>query len=109
MTESNSNPYDVQWSASLDKMPPGPPVLRVTGVAQMPTPGYFITLQEDENQGSDPKVFILQMFVEEPPPDLIVPQMITEETVTFEKETDTDYSGVSIMPEGFYIEVEVVS
>jgi hypothetical protein len=109
MTEQNSNPYDGKWFATLDKMPPGPPVLRVKGTLQMPTPGYELTLKEADSQGTDPNILTLDLIVEPPDPELIVPQVITEETVAFEKDTDREYSDVHIAPDGPKVPVEIVS
>jgi hypothetical protein len=105
--EEISAPYDGIWEAILDTMPPTPHSLRVKGVLQMPTPAYTLTLKEHEPQGTNPDILLLDLIVTPPDPDIIVPQVITEET--FERETENMYSSVTILPDGPYIKVEIVS
>lgn len=109
MSEENSNPYDGQWAAWLDTMPGSPWTLHVKGVLQMPTPGYELKLCEHEPQGINPAILLLDLIVTPPDPDLIVPQVITEEEARFKKDTETKYESVTILPDGPDIKVEIVS
>lgn len=109
MSEKNSNSYDGVWAAWLNTMPGSPWKLHVKGVLQMPNPAYTLRLKEHVPQGPNPDILLLDLIVEPPGPDLIVPQIITEEEVRFEKRTDVEYKGVTILPDGPDIPVDIVS
>jgi hypothetical protein len=105
-----SNPYDGVWAAWLNTMPgTGPWKLHVKGTLQMPTPGFTLTLKESSPQGIDADVLLLDLIVTPPGSDMIVPQMITEEEVRFEKPTEIEYKRVTILPDGPDIAVDIVS
>ncbi len=104
----DGNPYDGKWEAWLDTQPVGPKTLYVIGVLQMPTPGYTLTLTEHDPQGINPAILLLDLTIT--PPSEGVPDVITEETVKFNKEADVVYTQVSILPDGpSDIPVKIVS
>jgi hypothetical protein len=105
-----SNPYDGVWAAWLNTMPGTSPwKLHVKGTLQMPTPGFTLTLKESSPQGIDANVLLLDLIVTPPDPDIIVPQVITEEEARFEKPTGIQYKTITILPDGPDIVVEIVS
>lgn len=94
------------WNAVHDFMPPGPARLRVTGTVETPTPGYTVTLCKASPQGINPKILLLTL--ERRPPTGIVAQVITVVPVEYGEETDVKYTQVTILPDGFTIDVENV-
>lgn len=54
-----------EWSAWLDRMPPGPATLHVQGEVVAPTPGYVAKLAPKEPQGINPNDLILALTLEE--------------------------------------------
>lgn len=55
-----------QWGAIHNWQPPHPGALVVTGVCNMPTPGYRITLKRKIPQGFNPKILMLEKVVTPP-------------------------------------------
>ena len=101
-----SKNYDGVWAAWLNMMPPGPGRLHVKGTLQMPTPGYELKLVE---ASSNSDTLVLTLIVTPPDPAVIVPQVVTEEEVRFEKQNSPEYKTVAIQPDGPDIPVEIVS
>ena len=104
-TNQNSETQD-KWEAIHDLMPPTPARLRVNGVLQMPTPGYQLTLKRAVPQGFNPQILMLELETQKPTGNQL--QVITPTEVSFEEETDFDYSHVTILPVGTTIEVQKV-
>jgi hypothetical protein len=107
------NPVTVDttdWYAYLDKMPPGPPSLHVSGVVYLPTPGYDAVLVPASPQGINPKELILDLVVT-PRPGLW-PQVITAASVRHDDRTPgIAYEGILIREpdgDGVHIDVEDV-
>lgn len=95
-----------QWRAVHDFMPPGPAVLRVSGVCTFPTPGYKVTLTPSVPQGINPEILMLEKTVQSP--SGIEPQIVTKVDVRFEYQSDFRYTKVDIHPDGVQIRVENV-
>jgi hypothetical protein len=94
------------WQAVEDSMPPGPSRLRVTGKCLFPTHGYKVTLKEAVPQGINPRILLLRKTVTPPTgPVILTPQTIE---VTFNKKTLTQYTNVTILPDGGTIKVKHV-
>jgi hypothetical protein len=92
------------WQAVENSMPPGPSLLRVTGKCLFPTHGYKVTLKETVPQGINPRILLLTKTVTPPTgPVILTPQTIE---VTFTKKTLTQYTNVTILPDGGTIKVK---
>lgn len=109
----SKNPVTVDtsdWYAWLNKMPPGRPSLHVTGIVQLPTPGYDAMLVEAQPQGTNPTELILDLKVTPRPG--IWPQVVTPVSVRYdESPAGTMYQGVLVRePDGdaMHIEVDIV-
>lgn len=94
-----------ELSAVHDSMPPRPPRLRVTLELECPQAGYQLHLFPKQPPGINPKDLLLELV--QTPPDF-GPDVVTEETVQWEIETDVEYDTVSI-DGGPSAEVEQVS
>jgi hypothetical protein len=95
------------WQAVQNSEPPLPSRLRVTGRCTFPTPGYKVTLKESVPQGINPRILLLTKTVT--PPKGPVPQVLQTILVGFEKKNvKTEYTHVTILPEGKTIKVKHV-
>jgi hypothetical protein len=96
------------WQAVQNSQPPLPSRLRVTGRCTFPTPGYKVTLKESVPQGINPRILLLTKTVT--PPKGPVPQVLQTILVGFEKKNvKTEYTHVTILPEGKTIKVQHVA
>lgn len=95
------------WKAIHDFMPPGPPVLRVTGKCVFPTPGYKVRLVKAVPQGFNPRILLLRKVVT--PPTGMVLQVLSTVQVRYELKTSTRYTHVSIITDGVTIKVQTVT
>ena len=94
------------WKAVLNRMPPGPSILRVTGKCIFPKHGFKVTLKEAVPQGINPAILLLRKTVKAPTGIVIpTPQVVN---VTFTKKTNTKYQKVTILPDGVTINVQIV-
>ncbi|MFI5841677.1 hypothetical protein ACIA8K_18405 [Catenuloplanes sp. NPDC051500] len=100
-------PIEAEWTAFVNRQPPGPFTLRVAGRLQMPTPGYTVTLTRTSPQGFNPRDLLLDLEVV--PPAGIVAQVVTEVEVTYKERTEAGFDTVTILPGGPSIKVEEVS
>jgi hypothetical protein len=90
-TQPTKNPVTVDtsdWYAWVNKMPPGPASFHVTGVVNLPNPGYKAELKVASPQGINPAELILDLAVTKLPG--IWPQVITPVSVRYDQ---TAYSG----------------
>lgn len=94
------------WNAIHDHQPPGPSVLRVSGVCRFPTPGYSVELRRHEPQGINPSDLLLDRIVQAPAGP--VAEVVTDVEVSYAEETELDYQTVTILPGGPSIKVEDV-
>jgi hypothetical protein len=104
------NPVTVDtsdWYAWLNQMPPGPASFHVTGVVQLPTPGFDATLVRAEPQGINPTELILDLKVTPRPG--IWPQVVTPVSVRYDQRpAGAMYQGVLVRePDGDAAHVEV--
>ena len=102
-----------EWLAIEDRMPPGPPKLRVGGVLTAGSPNYKATLTKASPQGINPKILLLDLNVTKPggfQPGIVVPLPVRYE----EKVKEGQYTQVQIKADGELltedelIDVEVV-
>jgi hypothetical protein len=95
------------WYAWLNKMPPGPASFHVTGVVQLPTPGYEARLVPASPQGINPKELILDLKVTPLPG--IWPQVFTPVSVRYDQSpAGVDYTGVLVRePDGDAVHLDV--
>jgi hypothetical protein len=97
MTEAELKPGE--WKAIEDRMPPGPPKLRVFGVLEAPTPGYKAKLSPASPQGINPRILILILTVTRPTG--VQPQVITPVSVRYEQTVEAgQYTQVHIRADG---------
>jgi hypothetical protein len=94
------------WSAVHDRQPPGPSVLRVSGICRFPTAGYSVQLRRHEPQGINPTDLLLDRIVR--PPEGPVAKGVTDVEVSYSEETDLDYQTVTLVPGGPSIPVQDV-
>ena len=85
----------LDWYAWLNRMPPGPASLHVTGIAIMPTPGYDVSLVEATPQGINPKDLILDLVISKKPGRW--PQHVAQIPVRFDRSpAQVDYESVLV-------------
>lgn len=82
------------WSAWLNKMPPGPARLFVEGVVVVGNPGIEATLVRKSPQGFNPKILLLEVLTRQLPG--IWPQVLTPKPVRFDEEASIDYTDVEV-------------
>jgi hypothetical protein len=94
------------WNATLNKMPPDPPRLRVEGTCTCPTTGFGISLLRAEPQGINPDVLLLDLKI-------VPPQMshdtITDYPLTYSEEARRNYTHVTIRECNLTIPVKIVT
>jgi hypothetical protein len=93
-----------EWHAVHNWQPPHPGALAVSGVCQMPTPGYTIVLKRKTPQGANPSILLLTKTVT--PPKGFVPQIVTPTPVLYREVTQTKYKQVTISPDNATIDVK---
>jgi hypothetical protein len=95
------------WAAVEDRMPPGPPTLRVTGQCKFPTHGFKVTLKKAVPQGINPKILLLNKVVT--PPSGIVIQTPEVVQVSYKQKVKAgQYTNVTILPDGKTLKVKIV-
>ncbi|GAB7039544.1 MULTISPECIES: hypothetical protein [Catenuloplanes] len=104
---AGTGPAEGEWTAYVNRQPPGPFTLTVTGRLQMPTPGYKVALTKTDPQGINPRDLLLDLTVT--PPSGPVIQVVTEVEVVYRERTDAGYDTVTIQPDGPTVKVEEVS
>jgi hypothetical protein len=84
------------WTAFHDHMPGKPRTLRVTGTVHAPTGGYEVELRLKQGaQGINPKDLLLELDVTAP--QIGAPEVLTDYTAEYVKETDFEYDTVSVI------------
>jgi hypothetical protein len=89
------------WQAWLDKMPPKPDELHVTGDVMVGNPGVQPTLAMRNPQGLNPAILILDLYLVQQPG--MWPQVMTCASVRFDRVLPpgaTDYTSVEIYSDG---------
>lgn len=84
-TQTPKNPATVDtsdWYAWVNKMPPGPASMHVTGVVQLPTPGFDVSLIPASPQGINPADLILDLVIKAR--DGFWPEVITPASVRYD-------------------------
>jgi hypothetical protein len=88
-----------EWLAIEDRMPPGPPRLRVGGVLQAPTSGYQASLTKAEPQSINRKILLLNLNVTKPTGEVL--KVITPLPVRYEEEVEEgEYTQVTVQGDG---------
>lgn len=95
------------WHAWMNRMPPGPASLHVTGTVCMPTPGYTVELQRAAPQGSNPRDLILDLKVTKN--SGVSPQVETRVEVKYlESDAKVNFDSVLVrLPDDKKIQVKV--
>jgi hypothetical protein len=93
------------WSAFVNRQPPEPPRLIVTGTCEFPTAGFTVELRRHEPQGINPRDLLLDKVVTAPTGP--VAQVVTQVEARFEEETSTGFDTVTILPDGPTIPVTI--
>ena len=89
------------WQAWLDKMPPKPDELHVTGDVMVGNPGVQPTLAMRNPQGLNPAILILDLYLVQQPG--MWPQVMTCASVRIDRVLPpgaTDYTSVEIYSDG---------
>ena len=94
------------WNAFVNRQPPGPAKLIVSGTCEFPTAGFSVELRRTEPQGINPRNLLLDKVVT--PPTGLVAQVVTQVPVRYEEETDAGFDSVTILPDGPTIPVQEV-
>ncbi len=96
-----------KWEAVHNWQPPRPGKLTVTGVCDMPTPGYRIELKRKVPQGINPSILLLEKIVT--PPTGPQPEVVTPTPVrAYEEVTQDKFKEVMILPDNARVEVRDV-
>ena len=94
------------WKAWLNRMPPGPATINVTGECVFPSHGYKVTLKKAIPQGINPFILLLRKTVTPPSrPGAQTPQKVTAE---FHSRASINYTHVTILPDGVTVKVKTV-
>jgi hypothetical protein len=91
------------WAAWIDRQPPGPATLHVTGECEFPSAGFTVELRRHEPQGFNPRDLLLDKIVT--PPSGPVADVITTVEARYREETAAEFDTVTILPDGPSIEV----
>jgi len=94
------------FTAFVDRQPPGPATLHVTGVCRFPTAGFTVELRRRVPQGFNPRDLLLDKVVTAP--SEAAAEVITEVEVRYSEETVDGFDTVSISPDIGSIAVEEV-
>ena len=93
------------WKAVSNRMPPGA-TFYVTGKCTFPRRGYKVRLVKAVPQGINPAILLLRKIVTPPSgPSATIPQTIP---VRYEQKGGTNYTHVTILPDGPTIKVQIV-
>lgn len=97
---THSPRISAEWAAWINRMPPGPASLHVSGTLHMPHPGFEATLVPKSPQGFNPAILMMDLHVEEL--DGMWPQVLTDLPVSYvEDPYDGRYTQVHIFyPDG---------
>jgi hypothetical protein len=94
------------WHAWHTRTPK--PTLHVAGKCRFPTAGFKVELRRQEPQGINPRILLLEKIVRAPSGP--VGQVVTVERVKYsEPATSTQFTHVTILPDGVTIPVEDAS
>ena len=95
------------WYAWLSKMPGALPSFHVSGVVNLPTPGYEARLVKAAPQGINPRELILDLQVTPLPG--IWPQVVTPASVRYDEGSPgVEYTGVLVRePDGDAVHLDV--
>ena len=94
------------WAAWIDRQPPGPPTLHVTGQCEFPSGGFTVELRRHEPQGFNPRDLLLDKIVT--PPSGPATTAITTVEARYREDDPLDFDTVTILPNGPQILVEQV-
>lgn len=94
------------WKAIHDWQPVRPGKLTVTGVCNMPTPGYRIALKRKVPQGINPAILLLEKEVI--PPQGSQLQVITPTPVSYDEVTQEKFQKITILPDNTTFDVQDV-
>jgi hypothetical protein len=86
------------WEAWHDRMPGAEPTLHVTGRCEFRTSGWTVRLERAVPQGINPRDLLLDLVVT--PPTGPVADVVTEEEVRYDEQTDAEFGSVTIRPDG---------
>ncbi|MFL6129967.1 MAG: hypothetical protein ACJ73E_12995 [Mycobacteriales bacterium] len=86
------------WSAVVDRRPPGPPTLIVTGECDFPTAGSTVELHRAAPQGINPRDLLLDKVVT--PPSGPAASVLTAVPVRYTENDPPELDTVTIRPDG---------
>jgi hypothetical protein len=96
-----------EWAAWLDRQPPGPPTLHVTGACEFPSAGYTVELRRREPQGINPRDLLLDKVIHAPTG--VAASVLTTVPVRYCEEASMRYETVTILPDGISLPVTETS
>jgi hypothetical protein len=96
-----------EWAAWLDRQPPGPPTLHVTGACEFPSAGYTVELRRHKPQGINPRELLLENVIHAPTG--VAASVLTTVQVRYREEASIRYETVTILPDGVSLPVTEVS
>lgn len=94
------------WKAVSNRQPPGPATLRVTGKCVFPRLGYKVKLVKAVPQGINPAILLLRKVVKPPAPSS--PAYPVSIPVEYTQKGGTNYTHVTILPDGKTVKVQIV-
>lgn len=94
------------WKAVSNRQPPGPATLRVTGKCVFPRLGYRVKLVKAVPQGINPAILLLRKVVKPPAPSS--PAYPVTIPVEYVQKGGTNYTHVTILPDGKTVKVQIV-
>jgi len=101
--ESTEQGRCFDWSAFVNRQPPGPAKLIVTGTCEFRSGGFTVELRRRVPQGINPRNLLLDKIVT--PPSGPSTDAITQVEVRYEEETTAGFDSVTILPDGPTIQV----
>jgi len=95
------------WKVWRDHLPPAKPQVHVIGRCVFPTTGFKVKLVKAVPQGINPAILLLRKVVT-PPAGIALP-IKTAVDIRYDLTTTTNYTHVTILPEGVTVKVQVFS
>lgn len=92
------------WAAWIDRQPPGPATLHVTGHCEFDSGGFTVELARHEPQGINPRDLLLDRIVH--PPTGPATTQVTTVQARYDEETEQGFDTVTILPDGPSIQVQ---
>jgi hypothetical protein len=83
-TPGGKGPLETEWAAWVNRMPPGPQSLHISGTVRMPHPGFAVSLVPRQPQGFNPAILMMDLEIREL--DGMWAQVLTDMTVNYQED-----------------------